>query len=118
MSVWPILAVPSAAVHVELVAFVAPIMFIEELTFILCERQWASFRMVVIPVIGAVVEGALVIILVPIVAIVVYSCVFAVLAIAIVVTCLSVSTVLIVVIVVMVFVSVVLIMISIVPVMI
>ena len=117
MGVWPILAVPSAAVRVELAAFVAPLMFIEELTFVLCER-WASFRMVVIPVVGAVVEGALVIILVPIVAIVACSCVFTVLAIAIIVVCSSVSMVLIVAIVVTVFVSMVLIMISIILVMI
>ena len=117
MGIWPILTVPSVAVCVELAAFVAPLMFIEELTFVLRER-WASFRTVVIPVVGAVVEGALVIILVPIVAIVACSCVFTVLAIVIVVTCSSVSTVLIVAIVVTVFVSVVLIMILIVPVMI
>ena len=101
MGIRPILTV-ATIVYIELAALVATVMIVEEVAFILCE-WWASLWMVIISLIGAVVEGALVVIPVPVVAIIMHSCV--VLAIAIVVVCLHVSVVLVTTIIVTVFVS-------------
>ena len=68
MGIRPILAV-ATTIRIEFAAFVATIMIVEEVTFILCE-WWASLQSVVISLIGAVVEGALVIISVPVVAVI------------------------------------------------
>ena len=111
VGIWPILAV-ATTVCIEFAALVATIMVVEEVTFVLHEWQ-ASLRTIVIPLICAVVEGALVII--PVVPIITHPCV--VLAIVIIVMCLQVSVVLVVMIIIMVFVSTILITITIVSVM-